>query len=46
MNNHHGAIDTGSQIVDQIISVLLSTSMFTAGVLGFLLDNTMPGIYL
>ena len=43
MNKHQGAIDTGSQIADQIIAVLLSTSMFTAGVLGFVLDNTIPG---
>ena len=36
-------INTGSQIIDQVISVLLSTSMFVAGVLGFILDNTVPG---
>jgi len=29
--------------LDQIIKVLLSTSMFVAGFLGFFLDNTIPG---
>ncbi|XP_057376803.1 solute carrier family 23 member 1-like [Daphnia carinata] len=43
MKAHPGAIDSGSQIFDQIVTVLVSTSMFTAGVLGFFLDNTIPG---
>lgn len=43
MKTHPNVIDSGSDIVDQIVSVLLSTSMFTAGVLGFFLDNTIPG---
>jgi len=34
---------TGSDVVDQIFSVLLSTSMFVGGVTGFILDNTVPG---
>ncbi|KAK4026412.1 hypothetical protein OUZ56_015410 [Daphnia magna] len=42
MKAHPGAIDSGSQIFDQIVTVLMSTSMFTAGVLGFFLDNTIP----
>ena len=46
MKENRNAIATGSPSVDQIIGVLLSTSMFTAGVIGFLLDNTIPGIYL
>ena len=29
--------------LDQIIIVLLETSMFVGGVLGFFLDNTIPG---
>ncbi|KAL4225860.1 hypothetical protein ACF0H5_013849 [Mactra antiquata] len=37
------AINTGSDIVDQILSVLLSTSMFVGGAIGFVLDNTIPG---
>ena len=38
-----GAIQTGNEVVDNILTVLLSTSMFVAGVLGFTLDNTIPG---
>ncbi|XP_076469690.1 solute carrier family 23 member 1-like [Babylonia areolata] len=37
------AIDTGSQLADNILTVLCSTSMFVAGVLAFVLDNTVPG---
>lgn len=29
--------------MDQIFTVLLSTSMFVGGVVGFFLDNTLPG---
>ncbi|ESO97390.1 hypothetical protein LOTGIDRAFT_56652, partial [Lottia gigantea] len=36
-------INTGSVIVDQIFTVLLSTNMFVAGLLAFFLDNTIPG---
>ena len=43
MDAHPGAVNTGSEIADQILTVLLSTSMFIAGVLGFVLDNTVPG---
>ena len=35
---------TGVDELDQIIRVLLSTSMFVAAVLGFALDNTIPGL--
>ena len=34
---------SGSDVVDQILSVLLSTSMFVGGVIGFVLDVTIPG---
>ncbi|XP_041371986.1 solute carrier family 23 member 1-like [Gigantopelta aegis] len=37
------AIQTGSQDVDQVLIVLLRTSMFIGGVLAFFLDNTVPG---
>lgn len=37
------AIDTGSDVIDQILSVLLGTSMFVGGMVGFILDNTIPG---
>jgi len=30
--------------VDQILTVLLSTSMFVGGLIGFVLDNTLPGM--
>ncbi|XP_070209969.1 solute carrier family 23 member 1-like isoform X1 [Littorina saxatilis] len=36
-------IDTGSSGVDNIFTVLCSTSMFVAGVVAFFLDNTIPG---
>ncbi|XP_070209980.1 solute carrier family 23 member 1-like isoform X2 [Littorina saxatilis] len=36
-------IDTGSAVVDNIFTVLCSTSMFVAGAIAFFLDNTMPG---
>jgi len=35
---------TGSEFVNQIVSVLLGTSMFVGGVTGFILDNTIPGM--
>ena len=37
------AFDTGSEILDQLLIVLLETSMFVAGLIGFILDNTIPG---
>lgn len=30
--------------VDQMLQVLLTTSMFVGGFFGFILDNTIPGI--
>ncbi len=33
----------GEPIVDQIFTVLLSTSMFVGGMVGLILDNTLPG---
>ena len=36
-------IISGNDIVDQILTVLLSTSMFVGGTIGFVLDNTIPG---
>ena len=43
MAEHKNDINTGSEAVDQILSVLLSTSMFVGGVIGFVLDVTIPG---
>ncbi|XP_061140074.1 xan_ur_permease domain-containing protein [Syngnathus typhle] len=37
------AISTGVTEIDQVLQVLLTTSMFVGGFFGFLLDNTIPG---
>lgn len=34
---------SGSDIADQILTVLCSTNMFVGGFCGFVLDNTVPG---
>ena len=44
MKQNPGLVLTGSDEVDQILKVLLETSMFVGGFLGFFLDNTIPGI--
>ncbi|XP_022311362.1 solute carrier family 23 member 2-like isoform X1 [Crassostrea virginica] len=41
--SHPGSINTGSEDLDQVLEVLLTTAMFVGGVLGFILDNTVPG---
>ncbi|XP_043215564.1 solute carrier family 23 member 1-like [Amphibalanus amphitrite] len=43
MSENKDVIKTGSAAFDQILYVLLSTSMFVAGFLGCVLDNTIPG---
>ncbi|XP_048580199.1 solute carrier family 23 member 1 isoform X2 [Nematostella vectensis] len=43
LNNHPGAIDTGVNELDQIITVLLKTSMAVGGLTALLLDNIIPG---
>ncbi|XP_063606595.1 solute carrier family 23 member 1-like [Penaeus indicus] len=43
MQEHGDAISTGLPLFDQTLVVLLQTSMFVGGFLGFLLDNTIPG---
>lgn len=43
MQDHGDAISTGAPLFDQTVMVLLQTSMFVGGFLGFLLDNTIPG---
>lgn len=40
---HPESINTGSEVADQILEVLLTTSMFIALTMGFILDNTIPG---
>ncbi|KAM4632778.1 solute carrier family 23 member 1-like isoform 1-T2 [Polymixia lowei] len=37
------ALSTGVEALDQVLQVLLTTSMFVGGSLGFFLDNTIPG---
>jgi len=37
------AIHTGNETIDQLLTVLFSTGMFVGGVIGFILDNTIPG---
>ncbi|XP_027041462.1 solute carrier family 23 member 1-like [Pocillopora damicornis] len=43
LQNHPNAIKTGSPEFDQIISVLLKTSMAVGGIVAIILDNTIPG---
>lgn len=43
VRRHPTAIATGSEEADQVIRVLLSTSMFVGGFVGIFLDNTVPG---
>lgn len=38
-----GVIQTGSEAFDQVLTVLLQTSMLVGGILGCFLDNTIPG---
>lgn len=40
---NYNYVSLGSDIVDQLLSVLLGTSMFVGGLTGFILDNTIPG---
>lgn len=40
---HHGVINTGSEVADSIITVLLSTSILVGGLIGCILDNLIPG---
>ncbi|XP_076589466.1 xan_ur_permease domain-containing protein [Chaetodon auriga] len=40
---HPEAIATGVVELDQVLLVLLTTSMFVGGFFGFILDNTIPG---
>lgn len=40
---HPNAVQTGSDILDSVLTVLFSTSILVGGVLGCLLDNLVPG---
>jgi len=43
LRNHPGAINTGWPGLDQILSVLLTSSMLVGGLLAMFLDNTLAG---
>lgn len=43
MQKHPGTINTGVEILDSTLSVLLGTSILVGGVLGCVLDNIIPG---
>merc|ERR1712198_16602 len=43
IEENKASINTGNATIDNIILVILSSSMFLAMVLGFILDNTIPG---
>ncbi len=43
MISHPNVIQTGYLMLDNILTVLLSTSILVGGLLGCLLDNLIPG---
>ncbi|XP_078695054.1 solute carrier family 23 member 2-like [Branchiostoma floridae x Branchiostoma belcheri] len=43
LKKHPGIIETNVPELNQIITVLLTTSMFLGGFIAFILDNTIPG---
>ncbi|CAH1793746.1 unnamed protein product [Owenia fusiformis] len=43
LKQNPGAIATGSEVADNIFTVLFRTSMFVGGLVGFVLDNSIPG---
>ncbi|XP_058958308.2 solute carrier family 23 member 2-like [Pocillopora verrucosa] len=43
MNNHPNAIQTGVSEIDQILTVLMKTSMAIGCISALILDNTIPG---
>uniref|UniRef100_T1H7Q0 Uncharacterized protein n=1 Tax=Rhodnius prolixus TaxID=13249 RepID=T1H7Q0_RHOPR len=43
MQANPNAIQTGSEVADSVLTVLLSTSILVGGLLGCLLDNLIPG---
>ncbi|XP_020617462.1 solute carrier family 23 member 2-like isoform X2 [Orbicella faveolata] len=43
MKTHPNAIDTGVSEIDQILTVLFSTSMAVGCIVALILDNTIPG---
>ncbi|KAL5021137.1 hypothetical protein ScPMuIL_000292 [Solemya velum] len=43
LSRYPNAINTGNTELDQVLLVLLSTSMFVGGLVGFVMDTTVPG---
>lgn len=43
LERHPNTIQSGWHVVDQGVTSLLNTSMFLGGMMGMILDNTMPG---
>ncbi|XP_071504484.1 solute carrier family 23 member 1-like [Diadema antillarum] len=43
INENRDSINTGSETFDQILVIILGTSMFLGGTVGCILDNTIPG---
>ncbi|XP_013385285.1 solute carrier family 23 member 2-like [Lingula anatina] len=43
MKKNPTAVRTGVNEIDQLFTVFLTTPMFISGLLGFFLDNTVPG---
>ncbi|XP_076352590.1 solute carrier family 23 member 1-like [Tachypleus tridentatus] len=42
-SSHPGTIDVGNDVANQLITVLLNTSVFVGGLIAFVLDNSIPG---
>lgn len=45
MQKHSDAIQTGNDVLDATLTVLLSTSILVGGTLGCVLDHIIPGTY-
>lgn len=43
MIQHSNVIQTGNDVVDGVLTVLLSTTILVGGITGCLLDNIIPG---
>ena len=37
------SVFSGNEEFDQVVKVMLGTAMFVGGIIGFILDNTVPG---
>lgn len=44
MIKNPSVLNTGNEVVDGVLTVLLSTTILVGGVVGCLLDNLIPGI--